>query len=71
MRTSIFAPPVGHVHWVRHHRLQTLRIDREIVLHLEEVMIDGKESVANSVMIPEFTLLEAHDSRPNASSARI
>ena len=34
-------------------------------------MIDGKESVANSVMIPKFTLLEAHDSRPNASSARI
>ena len=29
------------------------------------------ESVANSVMIPKFTLLEAHDSRPNASSARI
>ena len=68
----MFAPPVGHVHWVRHHRLQTLRIDREIVLHLGGgVMIDGKESVANSVMIPKFTLLEAHDSRPNASSARI
>ena len=43
MRTSVFAPRVGHVHWVGRHRLKTFRIDREIVLHLEEVMIDGKE----------------------------
>ena len=29
------------------------------------------ESVVNSVMIPKFILLEAQESRPKASSARI
>ena len=49
MGTSVFAPPVGHVYWVGHHRLQTFRIDREIALNLEEVMIDGKERVCSEL----------------------